>query len=105
MYRGVHAEYKLKGGMLGCMANRIRIVIQVWTERKKIKGIDEVLNRLYEPILWRSLYAPNAIVRRNAASLMIDAFPIHDPDGAHDDIDAAIQKQFDALAVWPLFLK
>ena len=39
-----------------------------------------MLLRLYEPILWRSLAAANPHVRKNAATLLIDAFPLHNPD-------------------------
>jgi len=43
---------------------------------EKQQGVDEMLARLYEPILWRSLKCANPKVRENAAILMIDAFPL-----------------------------
>jgi condensin-2 complex subunit G2 len=63
-----------------------------------------MLCRLYEPILWRSLNVANAIVRKNAAALLIDAFPIEDPKLGPDEIDALRQKQFDYLGVSQLTL-
>ena len=35
-----------------------------------------MLMRLYEPILWRSLKVANPNVRRNAALMFIDVFPM-----------------------------
>ena len=61
--------------------------------------VDEMLCRLYEPILWRSLNVASALVRKNAATLLIDAFPIQDPTAPAEETDALMQKQFDNLAV------
>ena len=61
---------------------------------KKERGVDELLVKLYEPILWRALkvrcraagiglisaQVPNGAVRANAAALMIDAFPLQSPE-------------------------
>lgn len=59
----------------------------------------DALMRRYEPLLWRALDASNAAVRRNAATLFIDAFPLQDADTAsRADIDALLQRQFDALS-------
>lgn len=40
------------------------------------KDAKEMLQRLYQPILWPALAAPNANVRRNAVSILLSAFPI-----------------------------
>ena len=39
----------------------------------------------------------NPHVRRNAATLFVEAFPLQDPSLALGDLDALLQKQFDAL--------
>lgn len=56
-----------------------------------------MLVKLYEPILWRNLNVANPVVRRNAASLLMEAFPLQDPDARQLDTDALLQKQFTAL--------
>jgi condensin-2 complex subunit G2 len=56
-------------------ANILR-VLRGLHEQKRIRGVDEMLHRLYEPILWRHLKAANSAVRKNALNLMLDAFPI-----------------------------
>ena len=38
-------------------------------------------------------------VRRNAAALMVDAFPISEPAAKADELDLQMQRQFDALEV------
>ena len=41
----------------------------------------------------------NPHVRANAATLLLDAFPLQDPDSTREDIDQIMQKQFDAMMV------
>ena len=52
----------------------------------------------YEPLLWRSLDAANPAVRRNAATLFVDAFPLQRHDARRAELDEVLQRQFDALA-------
>lgn len=61
--------------------------------------MDEVLYRLYEPIIWRALNAPNPIVRKNAVTLLVDAFPLQNPNSSDEEVDELMQKQFDHLTV------
>lgn len=58
-----------------------------------------MLLNLYEPILWRSLSAANPIVRKNAATLLIDAFPLQNPESPQREVDEILQKQFILLEV------
>lgn len=58
-----------------------------------------MLLRLYEPILWRALNYANPLVRRNATSLFVDAFPLQDTERPQREIDEQLQKQFDLLEV------
>jgi hypothetical protein len=51
-------------------------VLAVLHEQKKAPGVEAMLQRLYQPILWCSTNAPNAQVRRNAYSILLDVFPI-----------------------------
>lgn len=77
--------------------NALRRVLGAFHCQKKARGVDEMLLRLYEPILWRGLTAANPHVRRSAATLLIDGFPLHDPDGSLEAMDVMLQKQFDCL--------
>lgn len=62
--------------------------------------MDEMLFRLYSPILWRSLRAANADVRANATAVLLDAFPLQDPEAQRaKDKHASHQRQFDILKV------
>ncbi|CAH1776019.1 unnamed protein product [Owenia fusiformis] len=65
--------------------------------QKKQRGVDEMLLRLYDPIIWRSLKVANSTIRGNAVSLLIDAFPLQNPDSTVEELDFIMQKQFDAL--------
>ncbi|EDO49585.1 predicted protein [Nematostella vectensis] len=65
--------------------------------QKKQKGVDEALVRLYQPILWRAFKVANPLVRANAAAILVDAFPLQNPDANNEEIDALLQKQFDLL--------
>eukprot|EP01132_Coremiostelium_polycephalum_P000806 gene806-1002_t len=61
--------------------------------QKKFRGVDEMLLRLYEPIIWRSLKVANPTVRANAAKLFIDVFPLNDSDSAQKEFDELLSKQ------------
>ena len=58
-----------------------------------------MIHRLYRPFLWRSLKVANSHVRANAASLMLDAFPLYNPEYNKEEVDEAMQQQFDVMRV------
>lgn len=71
-----------------------------WIHLQRLqKGVSEMLLRLYGPFLWRSLKVAHPHVRANAASLLLDAFPLHDPDSSREQTDQVMQKQFDIMMV------
>ena len=72
LHRGIHAASS--STFEGC-----RSILDVFVAHKKETDVEEALYRLYSPILWRSLEAPNPIVRKNAAVLLFDVFPLRDP--------------------------
>ncbi|XP_032250283.1 condensin-2 complex subunit G2 isoform X2 [Phoca vitulina] len=77
---------------------RVREVLSYFHHQKKVRqGVEEMLYRLYKPILWRGLKARNSEVRSNAALLFIEAFPIRDPNFNAIEMDGEIQKQFEEL--------
>ena len=83
MDHAVHARRGLTGGM----ASIIRQVLDGFHSHKKERGVDEALVRMYEPILWRALKVANGSVRANAAALLIDAFPLQNPDAPNAEIE------------------
>lgn len=78
-------------------AKAVRLVLSAFHVNKKQKGVDEMLHRLYGPILWRCMHVANPVVRRNAASLFIEAFPVQDPTEGVEQTEQLLQKQFQHL--------
>lgn len=79
------------------VAAKARQVLDGFHQQKKQKGVDEMLLRLYEPVIRRSLHVANPAVRRNAAALLIDAFPLQNPEAPQREVDALLQEQFEML--------
>ena len=77
----------------------VRRVLAALVERKqsRAKGVEAMLLRLYSPILFRALAASNAAMRTNAAILLLDAFPLRDPDLPQAEGDKQLEAQFTAL--------
>ena len=90
MYHAVHASSTM-------MATALRQVLAYMHEQKRQRGVDQMLLRLYEPILWRSLKVANPHVRRNAATLFIEAFPLQDPTKPMVELDQLLSMQFEVL--------
>nr|XP_054362597.1 condensin-2 complex subunit G2-like isoform X2 [Mirounga angustirostris] len=81
-------------------SGKILEVLSYFHHQKKVRqGVEEMLYRLYKPILWRGLKARNSEVRSNAALLFIEAFPVRDPNFNAIEMDSEIQKQFEELYV------
>ena len=72
-------------------------VLGEFHKHKVQDGVDSMLYRLYQPVLWRSLSVPNASVRRNAACLLFDAFPLI-PALSSRERDDAIRAQLRDVA-------
>ncbi|XP_076437433.1 condensin-2 complex subunit G2-like [Babylonia areolata] len=79
------------------MSSTLFRVMHQFHRQKKQRGVDAMLLRLYNPILWRALTVPNTELRANSASLLLDAFPLQDPNATAEDTDLLIQKQFDLM--------
>lgn len=76
---------------------RVRQILTYFHKQKFRQGVDQMLHRLYMPILWKALKAVNAEVRANATLLFTEAFPVHDPSMSSDRVDELVQKQLDTL--------
>ncbi|ELK37996.1 Condensin-2 complex subunit G2 [Myotis davidii] len=92
MYHGIHLPRRSP------VHSRVREVLSYFHHQKRVRqGVEEMLYRLYKPILWRGLKARNSEVRSNAALLFVEAFPIRDPNFNAIEMDSEIQKQFEEL--------
>ncbi|EMP41121.1 Condensin-2 complex subunit G2 [Chelonia mydas] len=95
-------SYEVKDLLLQCFmsVNHIKKeeLLSYFHKQSKVRqGVEEMLHRLYQPILWRALKARNSEVRSNAALLFVEAFPIRDPHFNNEAMDNEIQKQFEEL--------
>ncbi|XP_078285579.1 condensin-2 complex subunit G2 [Rhinoraja longicauda] len=91
MHHGVHLPRNSP------IHSKVHGLLSYFHQQKLRQGVDEMLHRLYQPILWRGLKASNSQVRANAAILFVEAFPIRDPALTSEDADVAIQKQFEEI--------
>uniref|UniRef100_UPI00398EB370 condensin-2 complex subunit G2 isoform X2 n=1 Tax=Pristiophorus japonicus TaxID=55135 RepID=UPI00398EB370 len=91
MHHGVHLPRNSP------VHSKVQEVLSYFHQQKLRSGVDEMLHRLYQPILWRGLKARNSEVRANAAILFVEAFPVRDPGLTNEDIDTAIQRQFEDI--------
>ena len=90
MFHGLHAS---STGMISA----IRQVLAFTNDQKRQRGVDAMLLQLWGPILWRALQVANPNVRKNAATLFIEAFPLADPTMPAVELDQQMQMQFDTL--------
>ncbi|XP_023777675.1 condensin-2 complex subunit G2 [Cyanistes caeruleus] len=92
MHHGIHLPRS------SSVHSKVREMLSYFHKQSKVRqGVEEMLYRLYQPILWRALKARNSEVRANAAFLFVDAFPIRDPSFTAEEMDSEIQKQFEEL--------
>ncbi|NXB71880.1 CNDG2 protein, partial [Donacobius atricapilla] len=92
MHHGIHLPRS------SSVHSKVREMLSYFHKQSKIRqGVEEMLYRLYQPILWRALKARNSEVRANAAFLFVDVFPLRDPSFTSEEMDSEIQKQFEEL--------
>ncbi|KAM9232576.1 condensin-2 complex subunit G2 [Leptosomus discolor] len=92
MHHGIHLPRS------SSVHSKVREMLSYFHKQSKVRqGVEEMLYRLYQPILWRALKARNSEVRSNAAFLFVDAFPVRDPGFNTEEMNNEIQKQFEEL--------
>ncbi|XP_021096528.1 condensin-2 complex subunit G2 isoform X4 [Heterocephalus glaber] len=92
MFHGIHLPRRSP------VHSKVREVLSYFQHQKNVRqGVEEMLYRLYKPILWRGLKTRNSEVRSNAALLFVEAFPVRDPNFHAQEMDSEIQKQFEEL--------
>ncbi|NXG68089.1 CNDG2 protein, partial [Baryphthengus martii] len=92
MHHGIHLPRS------SSVHSKVREMLSYFHKQSKVRqGAEEMLYRLYQPILWRALKARSSEVRSNAAFLFVDAFPLRDPSFNTEEMDNEVQKQFEEL--------
>ncbi|OMO56491.1 Armadillo-like helical [Corchorus capsularis] len=76
------------------LASSIRRVLGGFINQRTVDGVEKLLFRLAEPVLFRSLQVANSNVRQNALHLLLDLFPFEDPDSTKEAKDTLLDKQF-----------
>ncbi|CAN1164406.1 Condensin-2 complex subunit G2 [Linum perenne] len=78
----------------GPFAASIRRILGRFVTQRITEGVEKLLFRLAEPVIFRSLQVANSSVRLNALHLLLDLFPLEDPDSAKEAKDTLLDKQF-----------
>ncbi|KAK7295138.1 hypothetical protein RJT34_18042 [Clitoria ternatea] len=78
----------------GAFASYIRRVLGAFINQRTMDGVEKMLYRLAEPVIFRSLQVANSNVRQNALHLLLDMFPLEDPDATKEEKDTLLDKQF-----------
>ncbi|KAI3652047.1 hypothetical protein MP228_003350 [Amoeboaphelidium protococcarum] len=89
----MNASLHMEWGSFG----KMRLFFAIFYNHKRVTAVDDMLYRLYSPILWRALNVANGKVRKNAVCTLVDVFPLRDPESTPEDFDALLQRQFDIL--------
>ncbi|KAM0909062.1 hypothetical protein ACQ4PT_015020 [Festuca glaucescens] len=76
------------------VAKAARRILWAFVEQKAVAGVEKLVFRLSEPVVFRSLQVANSNVRLNALHLLLDVFPLEDPDVTKDVNDPLLEKQF-----------
>ncbi|KAJ7120632.1 hypothetical protein O6H91_04G021800 [Diphasiastrum complanatum] len=79
------------------LASSARKVLEAFNCQRAEEGVEGMLFRLQEPLLFRALQVANSNVRRNALLLLIDMFPLQDPEAPKEEKEALLEKQFTLL--------
>ncbi|GMN34363.1 hypothetical protein TIFTF001_004647 [Ficus carica] len=76
------------------LAASVRRVLGAFINQRTTNGVEKLLFRLSEPLIFRSLQVANPNVRQNALHLLLDLFPLEDPDSTKEMKDTMLGKQF-----------
>lgn len=71
-----------------------RVILDKFLLYKKDTAVENMLYRIYGPLLWRSLICPNALVRRQSAVVLGDTFPLR---GSGMEYEAVVKKSVEAI--------
>ena len=82
-------------GMVGRKqeANNILTVLSCLHSDRRSQPTQNMLSRLYNPILWRFLKVANHEVRQNATVLFLEAYPLEDLELTREERDFSLERQ------------
>ncbi|VVB09198.1 unnamed protein product [Arabis nemorensis] len=75
-------------------AASLRRVLAGFISQRTTQGVEKLLFGLAQPMIFRSLQVANSNVRLNALHLLLDLFPMEDPDATKEAKDTLLDKQF-----------
>ncbi|KAL1538508.1 hypothetical protein AAHA92_27249 [Salvia divinorum] len=76
------------------LAASIRRILWGFVQQRTTEGVEKLIYRLAEPVVFRSLQVANSNVRQNALHLLLDLFPLENPDATKEAKDTLLEKQF-----------
>ncbi|KAH6803385.1 hypothetical protein C2S51_031632 [Perilla frutescens var. frutescens] len=76
------------------LAASIRRVLWGFVHQRTTEGVEKLIFCLAEPVIFRSLQVANSNVRQNALHLVLDLFPLENPDATKEAKDTLLEKQF-----------
>ncbi|KAL3646421.1 hypothetical protein CASFOL_011601 [Castilleja foliolosa] len=76
------------------LATSIRKTLLGFINQRTTEGVEKLFYNLAEPVIFRSLQVANSNVRQNALHLLLDLFPLEDPDATKEAKDTLLEKQF-----------
>ncbi|KAL7141501.1 hypothetical protein ABFS83_08G057500 [Erythranthe nasuta] len=76
------------------LAASIRRILCGFVNQRTTEGVEKLFFCLAEPVIFRSLQVANSNVRQNALHLLLDLFPLEDPDATKEAKDMLLEKQF-----------
>ncbi|EUD69444.1 hypothetical protein C922_00307 [Plasmodium inui San Antonio 1] len=79
------------------VAARFRNVLSIFHNNKGDKSINNLIFKIYDPVIWRSLMSPNWKLRFNATCIFQLIFPVVDPCIKNVNYLASMEKAYHAL--------
>ncbi|CAA0841052.1 ARM repeat superfamily protein [Striga hermonthica] len=76
------------------LATSIRKILWGFVNQRTTQGVEKLIFGLAEPMIFRSLQVANSNVRQNSLHLLLDLFPLEDPDSTKEVKDTLLEKQF-----------
>ncbi|KAL6530042.1 hypothetical protein OROMI_028687 [Orobanche minor] len=76
------------------LATSVRRMFWGFVNQRTTQGVEKLIFCLADPVIFRSLQVANSNVRQNALHLLLDLFPLEDPDATKEAKDTLLEKQF-----------
>ena len=90
MYQVIHSA-------VPSTSKSVRAILDKFYLNKKNPLVENMLHRLYGPLLWRALSGANSRVRLQASVVLSDTFPLRDPEAGNEWTEQIVNKSVEAL--------